>query len=481
MTVDQSQCGAAGQCVTSTTKGRAATLSKRQAVHKRQCTKCFRIFCTEQCFKAHQRKCPSDAALTDLTSDIDSDKVWIGNLKTKGIKRGRYKTDSAEDAPGTSQPASQSDEAVYLFVAAALGCHTADDTRRALDHLLTLSSNTLDDSAMALIHCATCKTEQRIAAYAQPDGEAVTSCTCLYCVQCKTDEMQLVCLCESATIRDFMRFMGRCPPDQTLVATSDLDMDQVKPRVDSAMWHDAQPMTLEQLWSSMNLAQLSDQHRSLDTVKAQLQKGEYKEFNFPPATSSALGQVALAVKALQWTSWWRQAVDPFMSSLVLITPTSTSKLRQSGAGVHLDRVSAINLAISTQLVGPSDALATWVFFRPSRLQELYASLEKLQLPPNGKLDPLVPKHSLVITALGAMIVEQCHGQTVHVPPGWAHCVLNRRACFRIAWDTTFLEHATYYPRIAQLISMYIKDRAATDCMPFQTMAINIMCTHHDDQ
>ncbi|KAK9822439.1 hypothetical protein WJX74_008985 [Apatococcus lobatus] len=323
--------------------------------------------------------------------------------------------------------------------------------------------------------------------------------------------MQLVCLCESATIREFMRFMGHCHAGQALVAASDLHMEQVEPRVDSSLWHDASHMTLEQLWSNMNHAQLSNQNRSLAAVKTQLQKGEYKEFNFPPAASSALGQVARAVKALQWTAWWRQSIDPFMSSLVLITPTSTSKLKQSGTGVHLDRASAINLAISTQPVDPQHELATWVFFRPSRLQEvsfciglatvhvaigvshvnfpcnllpaqqLYASLRLLQLPPDGKLDPLLPKHLLVITALGATVVQQCHGQSVHVPPGWAHCVLNRRACFKIAWETTFLEHAASYPRIAQLISMYVKDRAAPDYMPFQTMAINIIRTRHDDQ
>ncbi|KAK9833940.1 hypothetical protein WJX74_010309 [Apatococcus lobatus] len=114
------------------------------------------------------------------------------------------------------------------------------------------------------------------------------------------------------------------------------------------------------------------------------------------------------------------------------------------------------------------------------LLQLYASLQELQLPPNGKLDPLLPKHSLVITALGAMVVQQCRTQTVHVTPGWAHCVLNRRALFKIAWETTFLEHASCYPRIAQLISMCIKNRAAPDYMPFQTMAINIMRTHRDD-
>ena len=63
---------------------------------------------------------------------------------------------------------------------------------------------------------------------------------------------------------------------------------------------------------------------------------------------------------------------------------------------------------------------------------------------------------------------------VHVPPGWAHSVLNRAPNFKIAWETTYLQDAAAYPRIAALTSKYIGTRAADDYMPFQAMAFNIM-------
>ena len=97
--------------------------------------------------------------------------------------------------------------------------------------------------------------------------------------------------------------------------------------------------------------------------------------------------------------------------------------------------------------------------------------------PDAKLDPAIHDQDVLITALRGVVIQQCHGQLVIVPPGWAHSVLNRAPNFKVAWETTHLEHAASYPRTAVLTAKFIGDRAAADYMPYQAMAFSIVRQH----
>ena len=111
--------------------------------------------------------------------------------------------------------------------------------------------------------------------------------------------------------------------------------------------------------------------------------------------------------------------------------------------------------------------------------QLFATLKALGKPKEFQFDPTKNMQMVIIEALGGVVLKQCHGDVVQVPPGWAHSVLNRSPAFKIAWETTQQDSVRCYPRIAQLIAQYFpqeegKPEKANDYMPFHAMALNLM-------
>ena len=83
-------CGAAIAC-SSAAKDRGAPLKRSPAASHRRCTRCFRVFCKEDCFTGHLPKCPNNASASTVTPEIDLTAQWLP-LKSVGVKRGPYNT-----------------------------------------------------------------------------------------------------------------------------------------------------------------------------------------------------------------------------------------------------------------------------------------------------------------------------------------------------------------------------------------------------
>ncbi|GFR42749.1 hypothetical protein Agub_g3687 [Astrephomene gubernaculifera] len=178
----------------------------------------------------------------------------------------------------------------------------------------------------------------------------------------------------------------------------------------------------------------------------------------------------------------------------------------TGTACHMDRTEAFNVLFAPERedVDASKPCALWTFVRPSAIGafgdflskhpalpgvdksakkdkkdssvvewELLAAatLKEKRLSPDGSRNafhggPLVDGGSANVfrpfvrdvnelrAALGennVVVIEQYHGDVVHVPAGWIHQVENVQACLKLAWDTLNPRRLVHYFGVQRLV------------------------------
>ena len=115
--------------------------------------------------------------------------------------------------------------------------------------------------------------------------------------------------------------------------------------------------------------------------------------------------------------------------------------KEHGTRFHLDRIEALNIAFALTGNKAGKPLATWVFITPllphflSNLTKAARKQVEALLMSSGPLNnQQIKKLQALLGAGNVLIVEQCHGMAVYIPPGWMHMVRNEADCVKYAWD-----------------------------------------------
>ncbi len=123
----------------------------------------------------------------------------------------------------------------------------------------------------------------------------------------------------------------------------------------------------------------------------------------------------------------------------------------------------------------TEALATWLFVGPSALDDMDAWVQSvgkgpLLRHPDGResKDVFVTEQEMAAAhdALGSdkvVMLQQCAGDEVHVPPGYVHWVFNRMPCVKFAYDAMRLENLPAYVHAGCTVNSRISNNA-TDYM-----------------
>ncbi|KAL0029489.1 hypothetical protein WJX77_011364 [Trebouxia sp. C0004] len=239
-----------------------------------------------------------------------------------------------------------------------------------------------------------------------------------------------------------------------------------------------------------------------DTIAASVaqavNKGHYLHFNLkfdkvaqlPPAMQ-ALQCIRQAHAKREWGWCYATGInlqDPWRGTLVLLGIEGT------GTDLRVDWSEAENLALAFEKVKPGTILAVWTFFHPAILHHVNAFVQGLQKATGKKRlagDPTasatgkdglgysgkghirlcqrrvqdlradLAHHGLLYDDMGidmVPIIEQRHGDIVHVPAGHMHQVENMAGCVKMAWDKYVVAHLDRYALSWRYITNQIRGR-----------------------
>lgn len=158
--------------------------------------------------------------------------------------------------------------------------------------------------------------------------------------------------------------------------------------------------------------------------------------------------------------------------LIAARPELCSTDAPSGSKLHVDPTRAVNYALAMRGYKDKPALALWLFIHPASFAAVRAILVDLGLAqrkltaeellgivearPEGPYAALAPyQHHL-------HGVAQAHGDTVEVPPGYAHAVTNVYPCVKVAFDVVRREEMAQYAGAAMLAVAARPFAAATE-------------------
>jgi hypothetical protein len=154
-------------------------------------------------------------------------------------------------------------------------------------------------------------------------------------------------------------------------------------------------------------------------------------------------------------------------------------------GLHIDWTEAYNIAFATCGENVGEVLAVWVFIHPSIIHQVSEWLKAK----TGKSfsDTSIHLTTELVSQLqafangimpcggGVVVLNQCAGDMVYVPPGWVHQVTNALPCLKVAWDFYEDAHWALYAQMHhKIIVPLFGSQMAEDYMGFARIFATLM-------